>query len=384
MNSNLCRWGFLGAAAIARKNWKAIRRSGNGVVAAVASRDRRRAQAFIDECAAECPQVANDKVVAADAVEGYESLLNRDDIDAVYIPLPTGVRKSWVIRAAQAGKHVLCEKPVAINADEAKAMIDACRSAGVQFMDGVMFDHSARLDGVRSSLRDTETFGSLQRINTHFSFCGDESFEDSNIRAQADLEPHGCLGDLGWYCIRFTLFVTGGRMPNTVTARSLKSLGQEKQADGTLSAGVPGTFSAEMTFDDGVSAAFYCSFLSANQQTALISGDRGYLTLDDFVLPLYGARSEWELHRHDLQIDNCQWNFARKTTGMAVDEYASGQPDSQEVNMVRRLAEIALSGRLSEHYAELSLKTQLVLDACRRSDAHGGKSVQPAPFTKAA
>ncbi len=100
MSESVCRWGFMSTAAIARKNWKAIRLSGNGRVTAVASRSVEKAQSFIDECSAEVPPQGN---VAA--LGSYQELLERDDVDAVYVPLPTGMRKDWVVAAAQAGKH---------------------------------------------------------------------------------------------------------------------------------------------------------------------------------------------------------------------------------------------------------------------------------------
>ena len=102
MSPSTCRWGILGAAFIARKNWQAIREAGNATLVAVASRDLARARAFIDECQAQVPHPA-----VPQAMDSYEALLARTDIDAVYIPLPTGIRKEWVIRAAQAGKHVV-------------------------------------------------------------------------------------------------------------------------------------------------------------------------------------------------------------------------------------------------------------------------------------
>src|SRR4051812_4486475 len=134
MTVSHCRWGILGAANIARKNWKAIRNAGNSVLLAVASRDGERAGRFITECQGEAPLTPVPVPCAS-----YQELLDCKDIDAVYIPLPTGIRKEWVIRAAQAGKHVLCEKPCAVNSADLRAMIDACRSQRVQFMDGVMF-----------------------------------------------------------------------------------------------------------------------------------------------------------------------------------------------------------------------------------------------------
>src|SRR6185503_14607587 len=120
MTSNKLRWGILSTAQIARKNWKAIRNAGNSTVAAVASRDVERSRRFIDECQAEAPMEAVPK-----ACGSYEELLADREVDAVYIPLPTGLRKEWVLRAASAGKHIVCEKPCAISAGELSEMIEA-------------------------------------------------------------------------------------------------------------------------------------------------------------------------------------------------------------------------------------------------------------------
>jgi predicted dehydrogenase len=130
-----------------------------------------------------------------------------------------------------------------------------------------------------------------------------------------------------------------------------------------------------LQFDDGLSATFYCSFLTDNQQTAVMSGDKGYISVDDFVLPFYDAEAKWAHHNHVLEIDNCRWNFCRHTSPQAIAEYPGGEPNAQEVNMVRRMAECALSGTPDPLYPELSIKTQRILDACRRSDAAGGVRV---------
>src|SRR6266550_2157046 len=98
MSTALCRWGILGTANIARKNWLAIRNAGNSTLVAVASRDLGRARQFIADCQAAAPLTS----VPA-ACGSYGELLDRRDVDAVYIPLPTGIRKEWVLRAAEAG-----------------------------------------------------------------------------------------------------------------------------------------------------------------------------------------------------------------------------------------------------------------------------------------
>jgi len=365
MTKQNCRWGFLSTAAISRKNWKSIALSGSGTLAAVASRTVVKAQAFIDECNAESQ--LNPLPIA---LGSYEQLLTRSDVDAVYIALPTTLRKEWVIRAAEAKKHVLCEKPVASTAVDAAEMIAACEANGVQFIDGVMFNHSSRLAKLREELDRPDGIGPVRRINSHFSFYGGPDFERDNIRVQSQLEPHGCLGDLGWYALRFTLWVMKYQMPVAVVThchRGLKGAGSD--------AAVPGEFSGTLFFDGDVSANFFCSFLVENQQQATISGRHGYITLDDFVLPFYGAEVAFGKHENLLEIHNCTWNMRRHSQRISVKEYASGEANSQEVNMIRAMNDIVLSGKLNDHWPMIALKTQQLLDACRQSANRDGARI---------
>jgi predicted dehydrogenase len=163
MSEQICRWGILGTAGIAKKNWQSIRHSGNGIVVGVASRSLERAQAYIDECQGhvsfEIPPLA---------FGSYEEMIHSPEIDALYIPLPTGLRKEWVIQAAAAGKHILCEKPCGKDIGELEEMLAACQQANVQFMDGVMFMHSKRLNAIREVLEDGESIGEIRRIHTQF------------------------------------------------------------------------------------------------------------------------------------------------------------------------------------------------------------------------
>ncbi len=366
MSDRLCRWGLLSTAAISRKNWKSIALSPEGTVTAVASRDAAKAQRFIDECSAEVPFA---KPPAA--VGDYDALLARDDVDAVYIALPTALRKQWVIKAARAGKHVLCEKPIASTAEDAAEMIRACEQQHVQFIDGVMFNHSERLTELRERIDGEDGIGPLRRIASHFCFHGDEAFRRENIRVNSDLEPHGCLGDLGWYNLRMILWVMQYRMPNSVVAHTLKTF----QGEGSPEP-VPAEFSAELLFDDGVSAQFFCSFLVENQQLTSISGERGHITLDDFVLPFYDAELSWQESRHVLEIDNCRWNMRRHQQRRAVVEYASGEVNAQEVKMISAMNRCVLSGNLEPHWHTIALQTQRLLDACRRSADQDGKRVE--------
>jgi predicted dehydrogenase len=350
------RWGILGTANIARKNWKAIRLAENATLAAVASRDAAKAAAFIGECQREVPFDP-----APAAVGGYAELLRRDDVDAVYIPLPTGVRREWVERAAAAGKHVLCEKPCGPTAADVRAMLDACRAKGVQFMDGVMFMHSARLPLLRKVLDDGKSVGELRRIASQFSFQAPAEFFAGNIRVSDALEPLGCLGDLGWYNIRFALWVMKNTLPERVIGRTLAEHNR-----------VPTEFSAELFFPGGVSASFYCSFRTENQQWAHVSGTGGSVALSDFVLPFYGAESAFEANRPVFRVQGCSFHMESHPTRYAVAEYSEGEANAQEVNMIRTFSTLAAAGTPDPVWGEWALNTQVVLDACLASAWENG------------
>jgi len=362
---SLCRWGILGAANIARKNWKGMRLAGNSTIAAVASRDPAKAQRFIDECQSEVP------FATPPAASSYEELLARPDVDAVYIPLPTGIRKEWVVKAAEAGKHVLCEKPCGVNAGELRAILDACRANRVQFMDGVMFMHSARLPLLRQVLDDGETVGDIRRITSQFCFSAPEEFMKSNIRVSDALEPLGALGDLGWYNLRFTLFAMKYQMPQRVTGRTLFEHGSGEKP-------VPMEFSGELFFPGGATAGFYCSFRTENHQWANISGSKGSIHVPDFVLPFYGCESAFEANRPLFSAAGCTFRMESHPVRYAVRECSEGAENAQEVNMIRTFSGLVLSGKLDPTWGEIALKTQVVMDACQRSAQQNGKPVDVA------
>ena len=358
---SVCRWGILGAANIARKNWTAIRYSGNSTVTAVASREAAKAQQFIDDCKSHVPM---DPV----AVGGYAELLKRDDVDAVYVPLPTGVRREWVERAAAAGKHVLCEKPCGSTAADLRAMLDACKKHNVQFMDGVMFMHGKRLPLIRKVLDDGRSVGTIRRITSQFTFHGDDSFGAQNIRANAAMEPLGCLGDLGWYNVRYSLWALKYQMPATVTGRLLSAYGDGPTA-------CPREFAGDLFFADGVTASFYCSFRTALQQWAEVSGDKGCLRVPDFVVPYTGAESAFEVRQDTVRQEDSRYRTGSHTTRYAAVEYGDGAANSQEANMIRTFAQYVLSRKPDPTWGEIALKTQVVIDACLRSARSGGVPV---------
>ena len=351
---SVVRWGFLSTASIGHKNWQAVKLSDNGVIAGVASRSDESAQGFVQQCQSWCPFPDSPR-----AFGSYDQLIADNQVDAIYIPLPTGLRKEWVIAAANAGKHVLCEKPCACSADDLAEMIDACRANNVQFMDGVMFMHTERMNRIRKTVDDGQSVGDLRRVHCQFSFCADEEWMQSDIRIDSTLEPQGCLGDLGWYCIRFILWTLQWQMPERITATMLS----ERHREGSPQP-VPTEFSAELFFPQGVSACFYCSFITHHQQWANISGTRGYVHVNDFVLPYRGDQARFDVSNADFVMDKCDFEMIDHRRTEVIQEAGNSAPNSEETRLFRKFNELVLSGKPDYQWADIALKTQQVLDQC--------------------
>ena len=332
---------------------------------AVGSRDVAKAQDFIDRCSAQVPHPVPPK-----AVGSYDEMLASDEIDAIYLPLPTGLRAQWAIKVAQAGKHLLCEKPCGTTLDELDDILAACKEAGVQFMDGVMFMHSDRLANLRKGLDDGESIGKLRRIATQFSFCAPEEFLTGNIRMHSDLEPQGCMGDLGWYNIRFILWAMNYQVPRAVTGRLLNASGR---ADSPKP--VPTEFSGEILFDGDVSASYYCSFLTEHQQFAHLSGTKGNIRIDDFVLPFYGNRIGHTVSNAAFDCDVCDFRMERRDTQVLTEEYSSSHPTAQEAKLFRAFSGLVLGGQPDSHWPDVTRLTQRTLMACLESAEKGGSEV---------
>ena len=344
------RIGFLSTAGIGKKNWKAIFNSGNCVVSAVASRDRQKSREFIRQCQGE-----NAFDIIPDAHGSYEELIASPDVDAIYIPLPTGLRKEWVVRAAAAGKHILCEKPCAVNAAELGEMISACAKHRVQFMDGVMFMHSPRMAKIREVLDDDKSVGEIRRISSAFSFYVGDNFFRDNIRVNSALEPAGCLGDLGWYCIRFALWTVNWRLPREVTAKILSQSGTS----------APTEFTGELIYDGGVSSGFYCSFLAAKQQWAHVSGQKGWLRVPGFVHPLDSYEPAFEVNDREIVT------VSDVKCPPGVESAWQGHATAQDTLMFRNFANQVFSGKLNQDWPDWGMKTQVVLDACHKAALQG-------------
>jgi predicted dehydrogenase len=237
---------------------------------AVASRSEERARAWAEEHGAK------------KAYGSYEELIADPDVQALYIPLPPTLHSRWSIAAAQAGKHVLCEKPLTMDLQEARDLAAACADAGVQLMDGVMWVHHTRSDAIRKLL-DAGELGELRRVTAAFAFNWGATIPKNNIRAQGELGG-GALGDLGYYCIRAILWALG-EVPAEVAAVA------------RYAAGVDIEMSATLFFDRERTASFDCGFTSRGRGWFEIAGSEASLTVDGFVVPPSEDSSDYSISR---------------------------------------------------------------------------------------
>ena len=240
------RIGVLGAANIARAFIAALRGSSKVDVCAVASRDAEKAAAFAKETG------------IAQSFGSYESMLADPTIKAIYNPLPNNLHAEWTIKAANAGKHVLCEKPFAANSVETKAMFDAAAANSVYVVEAYPYRAQAQTIKLAALLREG-AIGQVQLIQASFGF---PLPVNGNIRWDPALAG-GALMDAGSYPVSLVRMIAGER-PTRVHAMA-------RFAD----SGVDRTLIGSIDFPGGVLAQISCSFGTARHRHALIIGDAG-------------------------------------------------------------------------------------------------------------
>ena len=159
-------------------------------------------------------------------------------------------------------------------------------------------------------------------------------------------------------------------LPKQVTGRLLVERGRPETG-----ATVPAEFSGELFFGNGVSAGFFCSFLSEIQQWAIVSGTRGYLSVQDFVLPVAGDTTCFDVVNSNYHIQKTDFRMEPGRQTHTTAEPSHGHPDAQEAIMFRHFAEVVLSGKLNAEWPEIALRTQRVMGACLASARNGGAAV---------
>ncbi|XP_015956642.1 uncharacterized oxidoreductase At4g09670 [Arachis duranensis] len=312
------RFAIMGCAHIARKVARAIALAPNATLCAVASRSLQKAQTF----------AAQNALPDTVALYGsYQELLDDPTVDAVYLPLPTSLHVRWAVAAAARRKHVLLEKPAALDAAELELILEACESNGVQFMDGSMWLHHPRTSHMKQllSLSHSGSIGNIQFIHSTSTMQTRAGFLESNIRVKAELDGLGALGDLAWYCIGASLWAKGYQLPAT-------------------------------------------SFLSHTSMDLAICGSNGSLHVRDFIIPYQEHVASFDFTFGAKFVDlHIGWNVKPEEVHVA-------NVLPQEALMVQEFASLVATGP-DNKWPQITRKTQLVVDAVNKSLDLGCKPV---------
>jgi xylose dehydrogenase (NAD/NADP) len=265
------RWGILGPGRITTRMVDAVGRCERGEVTAVGSRDAGRAAAY-------CAQHG-----IAHAFGSYEALVDAPDVDVIYIGTPNHLHVPWTIRALEAGKHVLCEKPIAMAAHEVDAIADACRRTGRIAVEGFMYLHHPQI--LRTlELAGSGALGPLELINGTFSFL---LTDETDVRVDPTMGA-GSLWDVGCYPVSMARRIAG-REPDQVNAWARFD-----------ERGVDRTFLGQLHFPGGPFAQFDSGFAAPHRERIEVVGRDATLVLDHpFLPPPYGAPASLTMWRDD-------------------------------------------------------------------------------------
>ena len=258
-------WGLLSTARINRLVLEGARRSDRVKVIAVASRDAERAEAYAREHA------------IARAYGDYHALLGDPDVEAVYISLPNALHVEWTLRALEAGKHVLCEKPFSNRPADVERVFDVAERAGLVLSEGFMWRHHPQT-ATLASLVAEGGIGRLRMLRAAFGFqlAAVHGADDARFRPELD---GGSLMDVGCYCVNAMRLLAGE--PVRVYAEG--SVGES---------GVDVCVAATLRFAEGVVAHFDCGFVVPYRDELEIVGDRASLFVDD----------PWHIHLPGIEL----------------------------------------------------------------------------------
>ena len=247
----LMRLGLLSTAHINRLVIPGAHASDKVELVAVASRDRSRAEEYARTWEIER------------AYGSYDELLDDGDVDAVYVSLPNTLHCEWSIRALEAGKHVICEKPLSRHVDDVSAAFDAAERAGLLLTEAFMYRHNPQTARLVEFV-DSGAIGELRLVRSAFSYS---LYDADNIRLRTDVEG-GSLMDVGCYCVSGSRLLGGE--PEAVVGRAL-----------TGPSGTDWVFAGMLSFPNGVTALFDCGTSLPERDELEAIGTEGSIFLDD-------------------------------------------------------------------------------------------------------
>ena len=320
------RWGVLSTAKIGRRAViPAIQHSSNGELVAVASRHPDSGRDF-----------ARDLGIPR-SYGGYEALVSADDIDAIYNPLPNSMHAEWTLKAAEMGKHVLCEKPLAMNAPECIEMEAAARKNNVKLMEAFMYRFHPRTQRVLELARN-RAVGDIRFFHSEFTI---QITDPSNIRLQKALGGGGLM-DVGCYCVNACRMVAGEEPVEVQAYANWCPTGVDEQ------------MSANIRFPSGMLAQFDCGLGLSPRQSYQVVGSEGVLDLPVAFVP---GTSETAI-RQVKEGREALHPFA------GVDQYQL---------MIEHFAQCVLTDQQPRYPASDGTANMRVIDALYRSAQKGGQ-----------
>ena len=319
------RIGVLGTARIARGVIPQIHASQSAAVVAVGSRSVGKAQQFANEFG------------IPEFLGSYDEILALPSVDAVYIPLPPAHHEEWTLKAAAAGKHVLCEKPLAVNAAQCRRMIESCIAANVVLLDCTMWYHTERARAMKQFVT-SDQLGSVRQITAAFTFPGD-ALSPENLRFSSALGG-GSLLDIGWYCVGASLWMLE-QMPARVFATAQWRNGVDWRMNGLL------------WFPDRQMASLECGFDAIRRRWIEIAGTSAAVVCDDFTRP-------WNVEKPRFWIHDNQGTS---------HQHVVPHPPIERC-LVEAFCDLIRSQNVRHQWLPLSLQTQTVCDAMLKSAAN--------------
>lgn len=321
------RWGVLSTANIGRRAVNpAIQASTSGELIAVASRDPDRARAFAEEHG------------IPTSLGSYAALVASPDVDALYIPLPNSLHREWVIRAANAGKHVLCEKPLGLNARECIEMHAAAEANSVRLMEAFMYRFHPRMQAVVQHIQ-SGAIGEARSIQSAFTF---RLNRPDNIRLDPDLGG-GALMDVGCYCVNVSRTLMSAE-PVSVRATARWT---ERGVDDELS--------GELLFSGGAVAQISCGLTQARRETVEVGGTEGWIRIPSAFLPGTG-KVDYDVHGPEREDH---------PTFAGTDQYRA---------MVEHFNHCVLMGQAPRYGALEAARNMAVIDALYESARKDGSA----------
>ncbi|WP_342555569.1 Gfo/Idh/MocA family oxidoreductase [Paenibacillus sp. FSL R7-0652] len=319
------QWGVLGTSTIAKNAIiPAIQQSERGEVLAIASRSKEKAEALAEE------------MNIARSYGSYEELIGDPDIQAVYIPLPNHLHREWTIKAAEAGKHVLCEKPAALNAKESAEMIEVCERHRVLFAEAIMYRYHPKHRRVQEIIESGE-IGTVRAI--HGNFTCNTADDRENVRFKKDMGG-GSIFDLGVYPISAARMYLG-QEPEAVTVHALFS--EEHDGVDMMASGL-------IEFPNSVALTFDCGMWASGRAEMEILGTEGRIELPK----VFG----WENSDIPPQIIIHTDSVSREERVSVSNSY---------VLQVETFAAAALEGETLPFSPDNTILNMRVIDACLES-----------------